>query len=142
MTNYEYYKKQIERITRLGLRFGFDTTTGEIAYCNRINCADCKFIGGCAYKKIEWADEEYEESAVDWSQVPIDTKVLISNDGENWSKRYFAKVSDKGDPFVWYDGLSSWTAPQGWYGKYKYVKLAEEEQNASYQTRATEKTAR
>lgn len=128
MTNYEYYKEQIERITRLGLMFGFNTKTGEVAYCNNIDCADCKFYGACGYKKLKWADEEYVEPAVDWSKVPIDTKVLVSDDGVTWQKRHFAGVKLGGKPTVYIHGMTSWSAGDttGWV-KYKYTKLAEEE---------------
>ena len=31
---------------------------------------------------------------IDWSKVPIDTKVLVSRDREDWYKRYFAKYEE------------------------------------------------
>jgi hypothetical protein len=36
---------------------------------------------------------EFEE-VIDWSKVPVDTKVLVSNNGRNWFKKYFAKYED------------------------------------------------
>lgn len=68
--------------------------------------------------------EEYQEPSVDWSKVAVDTKVLVSDDGEKWYKRYFASYED-GRVYVWYGGGTSWngslTSP------YNYAKLAEED---------------
>ena len=76
---------------------------------------------------------EFEEIVnVDWSKVPIDTKILVSEDGEDWYRRYFAKY-ENGFIYAFPDGLSSFTArykPE--YGGYrrvcawKYAKLYEE----------------
>ena len=69
---------------------------------------------------------------VDWSKVPVDTKILVSEDGEDWYRRYFAKY-EGGIIYAFPDGLSSFTArykPE--YGGYrrvcawKYAKLYEE----------------
>ena len=76
---------------------------------------------------------EFEEIVnVDWSKVPVDTKILVSEDGEDWYRRYFAKY-EGGIIYAFPDGLSSFTArykPE--YGGYrrvcawKYAKLYEE----------------
>ena len=46
---------------------------------------------------------------VDWSKVPVDTPVLISNDKKIWFKRYFARYED-GKVYCWLNGKTSWTA--------------------------------
>ena len=51
---------------------------------------------------------EFEE-IVDWSKIPIDTLVEVSDDGEKFIKRHFAKY-ERGMIFVWGDGRSSKTA--------------------------------
>ena len=51
---------------------------------------------------------EFKET-VDWSKVPVDTLVEVSDDGENFIKRYFAKY-ESGLIFAWGDGRSSKTA--------------------------------
>ena len=80
---------------------------------------------------------EFEEIVdVDWSKVQIDTKILVSEDGEDWYRRHFAKYKN-GIIYAFPDGLSSFTArykphykPE--YGSYrrvcawKYAKLYEE----------------
>lgn len=76
---------------------------------------------------------EFEEIVdVDWSKVSVDTKILVSEDGKDWCRRYFAKY-EGGIIYAFPDGLSSFTArykPE--YGGYrrvcawKYAKLYEE----------------
>lgn len=76
---------------------------------------------------------EFEEIVdVDWSKVQVDTKILVSEDGKDWCRRYFAKY-EGGIIYAFPDGLSSFTArykPE--YGGYrrvcawKYAKLYEE----------------
>lgn len=68
--------------------------------------------------------EEYQESPVDWSKVALDTKVLVSNDGEKWFKRYFAKRKD-GKYYTWYQGATSWSTDR--METWEYAKLAEED---------------
>lgn len=128
MTNFEKYREEIERITRLGLDFGLNAKTNEINLCQRMDCTGCKFYdGGCSDEKLKWAYEEYQEPAVDWSKVPIDTKVLVSDDGICWYRRYFAGTND-GEPLVWYDGMTSWSAVLEDNCKpFAHIKLAEEE---------------
>ena len=38
---------------------------------------------------------EFEEIVnVDWSKVQVDTKILVSGDGKDWYRRYFAKYEN------------------------------------------------
>ena len=73
---------------------------------------------------------EFEE-VVDWSKMPVDTKILVSNDGKDWYRRYFAKY-ENGIIYAFPDGLSSFTAcykPECDYRRvcaWKYGKLYEE----------------
>lgn len=94
MTNYEYYKEQIERITRLGRMVAINATTGEIVCCGETSCNECLFQGSdvtsCPQNAFEWADKEYKEPEVDWSEVPIDTPVLVSDDKQTWRHGHFA----------------------------------------------------
>ena len=50
---------------------------------------------------------EFEE-VVDWSWVPVDTKVLVSDDGKEWNRRHFAKYED-GKVYCFNDGYTSFT---------------------------------
>ena len=75
---------------------------------------------------------EFEEIVdVDWSKIPVDTKILVSEDGIDWYRRYFAKY-ENGIIYAFPDGLSSFTAcykPECGYRRvcaWKYGKLYEE----------------
>lgn len=49
---------------------------------------------------------------VDWSKVPVDTKILVRNYKENkWKKRHFAKYED-GKIYAWYNGYTSFTVEE------------------------------
>lgn len=72
------------------------------------------------FLKLIWE----REKEVDWSKVPVDTKVLVSFDGENWKKRYFAKY-EKGKFYVYGGGSNSWSN-NGSLFDFDYCKLAEE----------------
>ena len=50
---------------------------------------------------------EFEE-VMDWSKVPVDTKVLVSDDGKDWIRRHFAKYED-GKVYCFNDGYTSFT---------------------------------
>ena len=65
------------------------------------------------------------EPVVDWSKIEVDTKILVSEDGIDWVKRYFAKYED-GKVHTFSSGRTKWTSvgnPKIW----EYAKLADEE---------------
>lgn len=73
--------------------------------------------------KLIWKREE-----IDWSKIPVDTKVLVKNDenGE-WNKRYFAGFIN-GEVTTFSNGMTSWSTSRpnnpilvSW----KYAKLVE-----------------
>ena len=68
---------------------------------------------------------EFKE-VIDWSKIPVDTKVLVSKDGENWLRRYFAKY-ENGKVYFFSCGASSYSVDDisnvlSW----EYVKLYQE----------------
>lgn len=66
-----------------------------------------------------------ELGIVDWSKVPVDTPILVSNDNKEWIKRYFARYED-GNVYCWLNGKTSWTAIcELSIGHWDYAKLAE-----------------
>ena len=68
---------------------------------------------------------EFEE-IVDWSKVPVDTKILVSDNGDTWYKRHFAKY-ETGSVHVFPDGRSSFTTEESdIIYPWKYAKLYEE----------------
>ena len=67
---------------------------------------------------------EFEEH-LDWSKVPVDTKVLVSDNGKLWYKRHFAKY-ENGSVHVFPDGRSSFTTEESdIIYPWKYAKLCE-----------------
>ena len=130
MTNYEYYKEQIERFARMGQKVAVKKDTNEIVSCVDIVsgcCDDCLFggYGNCAQKAIAWADAEYIEPNVNWYKMTVDTPIMVSNDNIDWYCRYFAKY-ENGKVYAWNDGLTSFTIYNNdfvtWW---LYAKLAE-----------------
>ena len=69
-----------------------------------------------------WLDEGYQEPEVDWSEISIDTPVLVKNrEDDDWNRRYFAKaIGKKVVTFV--DGQTSWTTNGGLID-WMYAKL-------------------
>ena len=65
------------------------------------------------------------EEIVDWSKVPVDTKILVSDDGECWTRRYFAKY-ENGRVYAFYDGATSFTGSNESLLGWEYAKLYEE----------------
>nr|DAX91731.1 MAG TPA: hypothetical protein [Caudoviricetes sp.] len=78
-------------------------------------------LNGRNYIKI---DEHID--VVDWSQVPVDTPILVSNDNEHWYRRYFARVANDRIE-TWIYGATSWSVDDTDTETYcwRYAKLAE-----------------
>lgn len=81
------------------------------------------------YDMFEQCDEQTliweRKPKVDWSKVPVDTKILVSFNEKDWHNRYFAKY-EEGFVYAFENGTTSWTndrEPFSW----SYAKLAEEE---------------
>ena len=69
---------------------------------------------------------EFEE-VIDWSKVPVDTKLLVSRNGEDWYRRYFAKYEN--DKVYCFDsGATSFSVQDDNLdiSPWEYVKLYEE----------------
>ena len=62
---------------------------------------------------------------VDWSKIPIDTKILVSDDGEDWIRRYFAKY-EGGRVYAFMEGTTSFTVYNEGVCDWEYAKLYEE----------------
>ena len=71
------------------------------------------------------AELDFEE-VIDWSKVPVDTKILVSNFGTKQYKAYFAKYED-GKIYAWDSGRTSFTAGfENNMACWDYVKLYKE----------------
>lgn len=128
MTNYEKYKESIALRLQRGEELAFNKNTKEAVACQYLDCEDCLFYG-CGINAMKWLVAECTEPEIDWSKVPVDTPVLVSNDKDFWYNRYFASVDDEGKPLVFPDGRTSWSNMRcgRMWTSYKYIKLAEVE---------------
>lgn len=130
MTNYEKYKEIIELTFERGENIALNKETKEVVSCWKLTCDNCLFSDGykapypCDLNRIKWLVSEYKEE-VDWSKVPVDTPVLVSDNNRDWYHRHLAKVVES-QPYIWGDGRTSWTT-DGNDVLYKYIKLAEVE---------------
>lgn len=111
MTNREKYAEQIIDMALDSIEIAVDKE-GKLCDCNVILCSDCAWSGKsrCRERFKEWAEQEYVEPPVDWSKVPVDTKVFVRDcDSAYWNHRYFAKFED-GKIFTWANGTTSFSA--------------------------------
>lgn len=77
------------------------------------------------YYVSEIASLEFKE-VIDWSKVPVDTKVLVSSDGKDWYRRHFAEYKD-GKVYCFDSGATSFSVDRDSYiSAWEYVKLYEE----------------
>lgn len=116
------------------------TADGKICGCRDISCFDCKFYKpvnfNCRTAFKDWLDSEYKEPGIDWENVPVDTPVLVRNNGnENPKRRHFKRVNPNAKLFnyeTFPDGKTSWTnerhTPEDWV----CCELAREEDKRKY----------
>lgn len=78
------------------------------------------FLSGANY-----IDVLEELNIVDWSQVAVDTPVLVrDDDSHTWGRRYFAKFED-GFVYVYPCGTTKWSSDNRDLIPYMQAKLAE-----------------
>ena len=123
MKNYQKYAEKIKGDK--GSDFCEDVVKPYILKsdsCNGISC------GACHMLQMIWLLEDYEESEVDWSEVEVDTPILVKYDEESvvWHKKHFAKYED-GKVCAFNNGETSWTTCGGMTA-WNYAKLAESEE--------------
>lgn len=100
---------------------------GKPTLCEDTDCKDCLFQDGCwvirnRKKVADWLNAEYQEPSVDWSKVPIDTPVLVSDTGETWIRRHFYKIDKHGRLLTYAFGRTSWSAECA-VEQWAYMKL-------------------
>ena len=125
MTNYEKYRDKIVKSIDdddLCSKFIDPKVLKPMGKrCSDISCGYCHMLMSI------WFMDEYKEPEkpeVDWSKVPVDTRVYVKDEGgKEWFKRYFAKY-ENGKIYAWDSGYASWTASG--VTSWKYAKLAEE----------------
>lgn len=130
MTNREKFAEQILDIACGGSKIAVDEATLEPIACYKLECKHCLFntysYGYCGDKTKKWANSEYVEPPVDWSEVAVDTPILVRDSSfSEWGKRYFAKY-DNGVVYAWSNGRTSWTGDR--CAPWKLAKLPDKEQ--------------
>lgn len=119
MKNYEKYADEIREYK--GDDFCVNFVKPHILKSNDCIDMDCE---ACSMYQTIWLMEEYEEPQVDWSEVEVDTPILVTNfEGGEWRRRYFAKFED-GKVYAWIDGGTSWSSDNKAH-KWNYAKLEE-----------------
>ncbi|WP_277293025.1 hypothetical protein [Veillonella montpellierensis] len=146
MNKKEYEKNLLERLYRFGYRYiARDKDSCLYSYCRKPKKMDIYWTAGekstwlylfddlfdyLTFEDKEPFDITKELDSTDWSTIPKDTKVLVSDGGKDWSNRYFKEYQENSSyPFIVYiNGATSWSATtDGFVIGYKYCKIAEEE---------------
>lgn len=131
MTNFEKYRDEIIKIQKYSANNCLDFVIPNVLEpmdfdCDNISCDTCHRLFSV------WLLNEYkepEETEVDWSKIPINTKIYVKDkEKDKWLKRYFARY-EKGEIYAWSSDHTSWNAynrndTKSW----KYAKLAEDEE--------------
>lgn len=137
MKNWENQKEEILNITISGKQCAVDKS-GNVVPCDGFNCSLCLFHGSsyCERSFAKWCQEEYEEPSKIQKEVKyckVDTKVMVSDDGKEWHKRYLNKYDEKKDKALcFYSGCSSWTnsetySPESVF-EWSYARLPKEDE--------------
>ena len=134
MLNKEKYAKEIAEIACNGKDIAI--VAGKPMLCCEASCNTCDIEHDCTRGLKEWANSEYVEPIeppVDWSKVPVDTPVLVTDRKDatesEWKKRYFAKYENE-IVYAWECGATSWSAEDSDdVCEWKYAKLAEREES-------------
>ena len=140
-TNFEHYKDEIIKLLFYGTRKEkcdfIRKNVLKVTQCSAPNipCEECD------ERVREWFNQPYEEPVIeiDWSRVPVDTPVYVSNNINPPSKyndcRYL-KIFDKAYdvPFiVWSGGKTSFTSShENDVAHYQYCTLARPEDIEKY----------
>lgn len=135
MTNLEFFKDDLLKIVATGKRIAI--FKGKPAHCfDVLLCRDCDRCYNCTDSGLtKWLMSEHVEKSENskiCKNLKIDDKILVSNSGEYWEKRHFARYDSESDSILVFDtGTTSWTASEKCVSRWNYVKLPEEgdEQN-------------
>lgn len=123
MLNKEKFKEEIFEIACDGDSIAVSKDGEKVVRCTGFFCDDCMFGGEKCVESInKWANSEYVPH-VDWSKVPVDTKILVSDNRKQWNRRHFSKFED-GKVYTWNEGKTSFTTDRT--VNWDYAKLYKE----------------
>ena len=125
MKNFEKYGRELKKYR--GGMFCDDYVKPDVLKLKKDDECDHDCVR-CLVLQMLWLLEEYEESEeskIDWSQVEVDTPILVKNYvSDKWLKKHFAKY-ENGIVYAWAGGKTSWT--EDCATSWNYTKLAESE---------------
>ena len=132
MLNIEKYKKmlidmEIIDVNKLAVVNDKPVNCTDLYVCDECDFGEKK---NCSPYLEEWLFSEYEEQPeVDWSQVKVDTPILVRDyESSKWVKRYFSEYRS-GEVYAWKYGATSWTANNEYaVTSWNCAKLAESEE--------------
>lgn len=138
MTNKEKYAKELlDILCETGKTPGM--IKGKIVACDGdlCNCNDCKFGKPtivCPINFKNWAKAEYEAPEVDWTKVPVDTKILVRNSlDKKWNRRYFYRYEEStGRIYSFALGSTSWSANERDTVMWEYAQIADPDERKKY----------
>lgn len=129
MKNKEFYKEEIFEIACEYSKVAI--VNGKPSPCNDNSaCEECEFYYSavdCKELLKEWLEKEYEEPRIqpEVKKLKKDDRVLVSNDGKIWRRRYFEKYDSNQElVYTYNDGTTSWSS--NYDGSWKYAKLPED----------------
>lgn len=127
MKNREKFAKEIMDIACNGSIIAIKNGTNTPIPCKVLECKDCAFHYDCEKKVKQWSEAEYEEPKITIPpDTPVDTKVIVSRDGKDWTKRHLKEVKDN-MVIAFEFGRTSWTSASNYdVMLWEYGKLAEE----------------
>ena len=129
MKNKEKFAKEIVDIACSRYSIAFDKEANKLTACKNTPCGKCAFYSSsssCEDKCKEWSESEYKELEVDWSKVPVDTPVLVSESMRgDWYNRYFSKYKND-TVYTYFSGATSWSSDYEGEKPWRYAKLANE----------------
>ena len=135
MKNKEKFAKEIVDIACSRYNIAFDKEANKLTACINTPCGKCAFYSpssSCDDKCKEWSESEYKELEVDWSKVPVDTPVLVSESMRgDWYNRYFSKYKND-TVYTYFSGATSWSSDYEGEKSWRYAKLANEEDIKKY----------
>lgn len=134
MLNKERYQKEIYGIACQGTNIAL-TKSGKLIPCSECyDCDNCIFgyknsgNDDCTDSIVKWCNSEYKEKKIDWTKVPVDTKIIIYEDGVA-KHRHFAKCDEEGDIWYFAEGKTSFTVEHTegdiWWARSTDVELVE-----------------